>query len=419
MIFFILLNILFSQKSTIENTSAIEYKVNNIGIIGLDSMKGRFVYPKNSKNNFIYSIGLIFSGKNSTNNEIFNSYSINNDRIFKSGMGKEDLTEKYNLYQSKYFDKVSGESFLNEYNYPLFNYSNDKPGIYVDDNSNRKLGNYTSVFIQSNNDLFSVFSDSSNGLLLTYHQRILNFTNAPYIIVETKVINRNNLDLTDCYFSPYLDPDLSEVGKEFENIRNDDGIVVDENMLFYTTYFSTPYYLGFRYLQKNLIKDGNYVIKKNYQFNEVNYNILSPDIVLNQSSIYHQLQRKNSLESNTDVRAIAGIGKFDLKANDTLVVTYTIAIAKSIEEKPSDDISNMTNILDLLNNIETLYYENIFDYALSVKFDKIKDNQEIIFDLDRSEFIDIEKINSLKIGKYLILRKKEYKFELIKKIQIE
>ena len=253
MIFFLLFRILFSQQSIIENTSAIEYKVNNIGLIGLDSTKGHFIFPKKSQNNFIYSIGIAFAGKKSTNNEIFTSFSFKNDKKFNSGIGLIDKSEKYNIYESKYFEKSTGESFLNEFNYPLYKYSSDKPGVYVDDNQRRNLENYESVFIQSDNDLFSVFSDSTNGTIIEYHQRILNFNNASYIIVETKIINRNTFDLIDCYFSPYIDPDITVKGREFLDNRNDNGVVVDDKMIFYSTNDTIPYYLGFRYLQKNFI----------------------------------------------------------------------------------------------------------------------------------------------------------------------
>lgn len=419
MIFFLLFNILFSQQSIIENTSAIEYKVNNIGIIGLDSTKGHFIFPKESQNNFIYSIGIAFAGKKATDNEIFTSYTFKNDKKFSSGIGQKDTNEKFNIYESKYFEKTTGESFLNEFNYPLYNYSSDKPGVYEDDNQKRNLANYQSVFIQSDNDLFSVFSDSINETKIEYHQRILNFNNVPYIIIETKIINRNDFDLIDCYYSAYLDPDITQKGREFLDNRNDNGVVVDDNIIFYSSNDNIPYYLGFKYLQKNLIEDGNYIFKKNKQLKNVNYNLISPSITLNSNNLYDELRKSNLSTTLTDVKALAGIGKFDLKKNDTLVVTYAIAIAGSVDGEADDELSNMQNIFDLLNSIEDIYYQSIFDFALSVNFSKFKDKSKVIFDLSNYEFIDIEKINSLKNGKYLILRKKEYKFELVKKIQVE
>jgi len=74
-IYFIIFQLLFSQNDVIENTTEIIYKTNNQGIIGFDSTKGHFIFPKSEPNNFIFGLGLITSGINSETSTTFSSFS--------------------------------------------------------------------------------------------------------------------------------------------------------------------------------------------------------------------------------------------------------------------------------------------------------------------------------------------------------
>ncbi len=415
------LNLLFSQHTIIENNGEFEYKVSNQSVIGHDSTKGYFIYPKGGEDNLFHSLGIIFAGKNSISGEVFNSFSEKDGKYsFKVGTINSELSEKYNIYQSKYIDKQTGESFISDYYYPLFLYAKDLPGVYIDDNNIRKNNNFISAFTQSDNDLFSVSSDAINDVKIEYHQRILNFKEQPFIVVENKIINRSGFDLTDCYFSAYLDLDLSQIDLEFLNMRNDYGVIIDDKLIFYSPNTLTKnYYLGFKYLQKNLIENGNYIIRKNRQLQNVNYNILHPDILLVYDDIYSALQSKNEKMEDTDIRAIGGVGPLDISSNDTIVFTYTIGIAESVNDYLDDDVSNMDNIINLLNGVEDFYYNNLFDFALTVRVNEIVDNTKILFCLDDYQYYNYDELKKLNKGRYLVLRKNNGKFELIEKIILE
>lgn len=414
-------NLLVSQQTIIENNGEFEYKANNQTVIGHDSIKGYFRYPIGADDNLIHSLGVIFAGRNSATGEVFNSFSEKEGKYsFKIGSVGGEVSEKYNIYQSKYVDKETGESYISDYYYPLFLYADDLPGIYLEDNESRKSNNLISPFIQSENDLFTVTNDKLGDVKLEYHQRILNFKDKPFIIVETKIINRSDITLKDCYFSAYLDPDISQVDLEFQNMRNDFGINVDDKLIFYSPKVLTKnYYLGFKYLQKNLIENGNYVIKKRNQLQNVNYNILHPDVLLVDNDIYKSLQSENVELNNTDIRAIAGVGPVDLGLNDTLVFTYTIGVAETIEGDLDNDISNMKNIIDLLDSVDEFYYNELFNFALSVKIEEVLDNTKILFSLEDYSYYDYDMLSRLKKGRYLVLKKNNGKFELIEKIILE
>lgn len=425
LILLMILNSLFSQHTIIENNGEFEYKVNNQSVIGHDSTKGYFLYPKGGEDNLFHSLGIIFAGKNSITGEIFNSFSQKDGKYsFKVGTINSEISEKYNIYQSKYIDKQTGESFISDYYYPLFLYADNLPGVYIDDNNTRKNNNFISAFTQSDNDLFSISSDeishNINNVKVEYNQRILNFKERPFIIVENKIINRSGFDLTDCYFSTYLDPDLSQIDLEFLNMRNDYGVNIDDKIIFFSPNTLTKnFYVGFKYLQKNLIENGNYIIRKNRQLQNVNYNILHPDVLLVDNDIYSALQSKNEKMEDTDVRAIAGVGPINISSNDTIVFTYTIGIAESVEDYLDDNLSNMDKIINLLDVVEDFYYNNLFDFALSVRISEITDNSKILFCLDDYQYYAHHDLTKLNKGRYLVLIKNNGKFELIEKIILE
>lgn len=416
MILFILFNILFSQNNIIENTTNIKYSVDSHGLIGYDSIKGSFVFPKNSDNNFIYSISHLFYGLNESNGDLI--LSSNHEKYMNNieiGTYSDNDSNKFFIYESKYFEETSGVSKIGDYNWPLYKYSDKVPGIYESDNDKRNLENYIIPFIQSDNDIFLVYHDKFDNGNLEYQMRVLNFTNKNYIIIEMKIINNLDINLNKCFFSPIIDPDIFKLKNDLVTYNNDNGKVLDDIIVFYDNKAEVNYYLGFKYLQKAIQKDGNYVFSKEKQLNNVSYSLINSDDFYN-LHLEELFELNNQEIINADVKAIAPIGPFNLNQNDTCVVTYTIAISEPFFETVDNNESNMKNILEDMNNIDFLYYNSFFDFTLNVNINE--NNQEVfIYDLNRNTFVD-EKI-PYKRGKYLILTKKGNKFVLKEKVLVE
>lgn len=416
MILLILFNILFSQNNIIENTTNIRYSLDSHGLIGYDSIKGNLVYPKSSDNNFIYSISHLFYGINEVNADTI--ISSNHEKYMNNiqvGVDSDIDTNKFFIYESKYFELTSGLSKIGDYNWPLYKNSDKLPGLYENDNNKRNLENYITPFIQSDNDIFLVYHDKFENGNLEYQMRILNFTNMNYIIVEIKVINNLDVNLVNCFFSPILDPDIFKKNNEKVIYNNDNGKILNDMIVFYDNKAEVNYYLGFKYLQKAIQKDGNYIFAFENQLNNVSYSLLNSDDFYNfQLNELFELNKKEIV--NSDVKAIAPIGPFDLNKNDTCVITYTLVISEPHFEKVDSDEVNMKNLIEDIDNIDAYYYNSLFDFTLSVHIKE--NNQELfIFDLDRNKFID-EKI-PYKRGKYLILNKKGNKFVLKEKVLVE
>lgn len=418
MLLFFIISILFSQEKVLENTSNISYILNDNGVIAYDSLKGNFRYPKNNGDNFFYSISHIFSGINAKNGDtIYSSnFKLYNENVNKGLPNSTDF-DKYIIYESKYYDKTTGKSLIGEYNYPLFTTDSKLPGQYIDDNSKRNLSYFVKPFIQSDNDIFTIYNQKIGDGSLIYQLRTLNYRNKDYTIIEIKIINNTNTDLVDCYFSPLLDPDISRVSYEYIDSKDNNGELIGDKLIFYTSNSDTKInaYAGFEYLQKSYQIDGNYIFKPENQFQNVNFNLMNSNSFYNSNSIYELLKSQNPEIKNSDIKAFASVGPFDFNNGDTCVFTYTIAYAKSKSNENLENVENMDKIISLLDEVYDKYYNEIFDFALSVPLEF--QNEEIIaYDLENFIFC---KKNQLKSGKYLILIKKENKFVLTKKIIVE
>lgn len=418
MLLIFLLNILFSQQKLTENTANFEYKINSKGVIAFDSINGYMRYPKTSRNNFFYSISHLFTGINAATSDTI--YSSNFDKFSDSlDIGKANMLDKdkYFIYESKYFNKVTGKSQIGEYDYPLYKYQSNLPGSYFDDLDERNTSN-KSVFIQSNNDLFTIYHQKFDNGNIEYQLRTLNFKNKDYFIIELKLINNLDFDLTECFFSPLIDPDISIENEEFTDATYNSAKVIGENLCFYNSniYSATAKYCGFKYLQKSYLRNGNYIFNKSEQFQNINYSVFNSDTYYNTQPFYNIFQLNKDSIYLSDVKAMASIGPFNLSKNDTCVFTYAIGFADPVLDELNNEESNMKNLLDLLNEAENFYYNELFNFALDVPI-KFQNYNKICFDLINFRFIDYK--FPLKSGKYLILIKKGNKFVLEEKIKVE
>lgn len=418
MLLILLLNLLFAQQELKENTGNSKYFINSKGIIALDSNKGFFRYPKDSEYNFFYSISNLFAGKKSDGEIIYSAnFGKYSDSVFV-GIANSIDPEKYFIYESQYFDELTGESKIGDYHYPIYQFDNKLPGIYVDDNSMRNVSFYRNPFIQSDNDIFTIYHQKFENGNIEYQIRCLNYIDKDYVLIENKVINNLNENLFDCYFSPLLDPDINTENNEFVDVRNDVGIKFEDKLIFFDNSQNNQirYYSGFKYIQKAKQINGNYVLRDFEQFQEANFNVFDSEYFYNTSPFYHLFLDTNSSQFNSDIKAMASVGPFSFNVNDTLVFTYVIGFAPPLDEEALNEVSNMLNIHSILDEANEFYYTELFDFALSVPLE-FKNSVEIYFNLNNMTF-ETDK-NQLKSGKYLILTKKENKFVLKEKIIID
>lgn len=418
MLLIILLNILFSQQKLTENTANFDYIVNSKGVIAFDSIHGYMRYPKTARSNFFYSISHVFTGINATSDDTiyssnFGKYSDNLE------VGKANIVdkEKYFIYESKYFNKTTGKSQIGNYDYPLYKTQSNLPGIYFDNQVDRNT-NTKSVFIQSNNDLFTIYHQKFSNGNIEYQLRTLNFKNKDFFIVEVKIINNLDYDLTNCYFSQLLDPDITLENEEFTDAKLNNAKVVGETLCFYNSngYSATTKYCGFKYIQKSYQKNGNYIFNKSEQFQNVNYSVFNSDTYYNTQPFYKIFLLNQDSIYLSDVKAMASVGPFNFNKNDTCVFTYSIGFADPVFDEINNEVSNMKNLLDLLNEAESFYYNELFSFALDVPIE-FQIYNKICFDLINFKFIEYK--FPLKNGKYLILIKKGNKFVLEEKLMVE
>ncbi len=374
------------------------------------SMPGCF-WPRGSQNSYIFGQGICFAAKkvyNGDTSKLFHlAYNPNTSKCWTIAGRIEDganmlftKREKYQVYFSDDFDKVTGEPLdpNSTISWPLWKKDNSASGyfgVFVFDENTRDNTNYPlGPDIISSQDIHCVFKDTDLSyyehsqdsltkagypLNIQYEMTAYFFDDDAYkdmAILRYKIINMSQDTLHDSWFGMVSDNDVKVAGADSTGQTNDVAMryINDPSLNLSVTYTYTDKgeegkgfgYFGLSMLETPAVDNNGYLRKDKPSFTpgeQLNMKTFLLFPIGRDTSILNNLYDNISSEKldinldEGDLRLLLGTGPFNMLPSDTTVVAFMLNFASPANGGEADgSVADMKNLIDKVRAGRDFYY---------------------------------------------------------------
>lgn len=380
---------------------------NDGSLFNIDSSKAG-LYSELDSMQYIKDAGLIITGFNDDNGVyLSNIHRLSNASalpgIAKFGKELDSLNkDNYQVYFSKDYDENGVPLFGEQIpNWPVFSQKrgiDDKSiPIFIDDNSKRISNDLFKPYFLGENDIFTIYKVFDDNNLIQVENLISLFPDQ--IIFNYKLINYGN-NIDSCMVSFYLDPDISNHKRIFQDIFNDD--VNFNNRPFITDKSqSNTKTLSLATLHFPEINDLDVIHPFFGTENKDSFRVFSLYDVAQNFKDARILQKFNSIKSPDkigDTRILINNEAFNFKSGDTIFVSYSVNFA----ETRSDITETYKEIENKINQSKNLF-RNIFTSVEFANKEMTLDNFDIYSVDGRLIKSNANNLNNIENGKYLLI----------------
>lgn len=459
-------NVFELKKNTISN---FEFTASNYGINFLDVSKNwaSGIWPRGSDNDYFFGGGVWFgcqkfrplipsdSGIRQVRKLVAIAYNPNNGRSwFIPGSYNDAINfdsnniKKNRIYVSTEFNPKTGEAKDNKNgpNWPLWSTSSssqDLSGVnstYISDTIKRNTNsNPLGPFIQSDEDIFSIFNDSdlkyydggsvarkSQGypIGLEFKSKILQWKNKDFndlIILTYNITNTSKDTLFNCFLGGVFDVDMGKISNLSNSVSNDKITYypIDSTLNLGVSWSNTDQgekgngfgYVGISLIESPIINNQRYLVESSNLSDPKDQiglascrNWFIADDKLTDDDRYNYLSAsiKDGNTGPGDRRMLQSSGPFHLKPNQTARFAFLIAFALpakkgeadgTFEDMGSNSNPNDSSLISKVKRGKKLYYgkEQINDVETDIDIT----NQFTLSPNPANELLEIKGIDFL------------------------